>query len=187
MLRVWNAATMVAAFFFLGSAHAVDPNLCSACHGVGGNSTNPEVPTIAGQPRQFLATALYQFREGDRKDPQMTPMAVNLSNAEMNELASYFAAQKFEPARHEAKPESAQAGPELAKKFMCTQCHGPQLLGQQHIPRLAGQHFQYLRNELGEFREGKRSDPDGKMTESARPLSPKDVETLADWIAGLGR
>jgi cytochrome c553 len=185
LLRAGNAAALAVAFLFAGSACAVDPNLCAACHGVGGNSTNPEVPTIAGQPRQFIATALFQFREGDRKDPQMTPMAVNLSNAEMNELAAHFAAQKFEPAKHESKAESAQAGPALAKKFMCTQCHGAQLLGQQHIPRLAGQQFQYLRNGLSGFRQGKRSDPDGKMTESARPLSDQDVEVLADYLSGL--
>ena len=115
----------------------------------------------------------------------MTPIAANLSNAEMNQLAAYFAAQKFEPTKHESKAESAQAGPALAKKFMCTQCHGAQLLGQQHIPRLAGQQFPYLRNGLSEFRQGKRADPDGKMTESARPLSDKDVELLADYLSGL--
>ncbi len=186
LLSLKNAVALAIAFFFVGSARAVDPNLCAACHGVGGNSTNPEVPTIAGQPRQFLTMSLYQFREGNRKDAQMSPMAANLSNTDMNELAAYFTAQKFQPSKHLARPESARAGPELAKKFYCTQCHGPQLLGQQHIPRLAGQHFEYLRHELREFKEGTRADLDGKMTESARPLSDKDVEILADYIAGLG-
>ena len=180
-----KAAAAAAAFLFAAVARAADPNLCAACHGVGGNSTNPEVPSIAGQPRQFIATALYQFREGDRKDAQMSPMAAKLSNAEMNELAAYFSAQKFEPSKHTARPESVQSGPELAQKFFCTQCHGLQLLGQQHIPRLAGQHYPYLRRELAEFRAGTRADPDGKMTESARPLSDKDVEALADYISGL--
>src|SRR6266446_3156629 len=64
--------------------------LCVACHGLQGNSTNPAVPSLAGQPHQFVMTALFLFREGNRKDPQMTPIAANLSNADLNDLAAYF-------------------------------------------------------------------------------------------------
>src|SRR5207237_1989691 len=56
--------------------------VCVACHGSAGNSTNPAVPSLSGQPAQFISTELFQFREGNRKDPQMTPMAMNLSNAD---------------------------------------------------------------------------------------------------------
>ena len=180
-----NAVALAIAFFFGAVAHAADPNLCAACHGDGGNSTNPDVPTIAGQPRQFLAMALYQFRSGNRKNDQMSPLAANLSNADMNELAAYFSSQKFKPSAHQSRPENAKAGPELARKFNCSQCHGPQLLGQQHIPRIAGQHFKYVREELLEFRAGTRSDIDGNMTAAARTLSEKDAEALADYVAGL--
>jgi len=180
-----NATALAVAFFFSGSACAADPNLCAACHGDGGNSTNPEVPSIAGQPRQFITMSLYQFREGNRKDAQMSPMAANLSNADLNELAAYFTAQKPQAPRHQAKPENAEAGPGLAKKFHCSQCHGPQLLGQQHIPRLAGQQFIYLRQQLKGFKAGTRSDIDGNMTSAAKELADKDIEVLADYLAGL--
>ena len=181
-----NAAAAAAAFLFLSSAaQAADPNVCVACHGEGGNSANPAVPSLAQQPAQFISTALFMFREGNRKDPQMSPMAKDLSNADMNELGKYFAAQKAAPPKHTAKPDNAQAGPELTKKFNCTQCHGPKLLGQQHIPRIAGQQFEYLNKQLLGFKAGTRADIDGNMTSAAQALGPKEIEVLADYIAGL--
>ena len=174
------------AFLFALTANAADPAVCAACHGEAGHSTNPAVPSLAAQPRQFLSTALYMFREGYRKDPQMTPMAANLSNAEMNELAAYFSKQPAAPARHRARAENASAGPGLVQKFHCTQCHGAELQGQQQMPRLAGQQYDYLRAQLRGFRDGKRGDLDGKMSESAQGLSDGDIEALVDYIAGLG-
>jgi cytochrome c553 len=189
-----NAAAFAVAFLFLcAGAQAADAQagkakaqVCAACHGADGNSTNPAMPSIAGQPAQAISTQLFQFREGNRKDPQMSPMAANLSNDDMNNLAVYFASQKMAPAKHRTAPANAAAGPELAKKFNCTQCHGPALLGQQHIPRLAGQQLEYLRNQLRAFKAGKRADLDGNMTAAAQALSDKDIEVLADYIAGLG-
>ena len=182
-----------AALVLAGAAAAADPEAgrskaaaCVACHGEGGNSANPAVPSIAAQPAQFLSTALYMFRTGSRQDPQMSPMAKPLSNTELNDLAAYFAAQKPAPPAHKTSAENAKQGPELARKFHCTQCHGPQLLGQQQMPRLAGQHYDYLRAQLRGFRDGKRADLDGKMTESAQGLSDKDIDALADYMAGLG-
>lgn len=181
-----NAAAAAAAFLFLAAAaRAADPNVCAACHGEGGNSANPAVPSLAQQPAQFISTSLFMFREGNRKDAQMTPMAAKLSNAEMNELAKYFSAQKAAPPKHKTSPENAQAGPELTKKFNCTQCHGPKLLGQQHIPRLAGQQFDYVKAQLAGFKAGTRADIDGNMTSAAQALGPKDIEVLADYVAGL--
>lgn len=181
-----NAVALAIAFFSATAAGAADPSLCVACHGDGGNSSNPAVPSIAAQPRQFISTALYMFREGYRKDPQMTPMAANLSNAEMNELAAYFAKLPAAPARHRARPENASAGPGLVQKFHCTQCHGGELQGLQQMPRLAGQQYDYLRLQLRGFRDRKRGDLDGKMSESAQGLSDGDIDALADYIAGLG-
>ncbi len=181
-----NAAALAVAFLFSGVAGAADPSLCVSCHGEGGNSTNPAVPSIAAQPRQFITTALYMFRAGDRKDAQMTPVAKPLSNADLNELAAYFTAQKPAPPRHQTAAENAKLGPEVAKKFNCTQCHGPRLLGQQQMPRLAGQQHAYLLAALRAFKTGKRADVDGNMTAAAQALSDKDIEVLADYIAGLG-
>jgi cytochrome c553 len=170
---------------FAAAARAADPNLCAACHGEGGNSANPAVPSLAQQPAQFISTSLFMFREGNRKDPQMSPMAEKLSNADLNELAAYFSKQKAAAPKHKSKPENAAAGPGLAKKFNCSQCHGPQLLGQQHIPRLAGQQPEYLRVQLLGFKAGTRFDMDGNMTAAAQALTPADIETLATYLGAL--
>jgi cytochrome c553 len=196
ILSNWNAVALAAAFLFLAPALCAGADaeagrkkaetVCAACHGAEGESTNPAVPSLSGQPAQFITTQLFMFREGNRKDDQMTPMAKPLSNAEMNDLAAYFAAQKPGPPRHQSKPENVAAGPALAKKFNCSQCHGPQLMGQQHIPRLAGQRYEYVRTQLLGFKAQKRFDMDGNMTAAAQLLSPEDIEVLADYVAGIG-
>jgi cytochrome c553 len=160
--------------------------VCFACHGPEGNSANPLMPTLAGQPAQFISIELFQFREGNRKDPQMTPLAANLTNADMNDLAAYFSAQKPRPPSHKTDPANAATAPKLAQQFNCVQCHGKALLGQQHIPRLAGQQFEYLRTQLRGFKTQTRADLDGNMTSAAQALTDKDIDALVDYIAGLG-
>jgi len=159
--------------------------VCAACHGPAGNSVDPAVPSIAGQPAQFVSTELFLFREGNRKDPRMSPIAAGLSNGDLNDLAAYFAAEKPAPPKHGSAPENAAAGPALARKFNCVQCHGPELLGQQHIPRLAGQQPDYLLAQLRGFKAGTRADIDGNMTSAAHALSDQDIQVLADYLAGL--
>lgn len=159
--------------------------LCEACHGPEGNSVVPANPSIAGQPAQFIATALYFFREGNRKDALMSPIAAQLSNVDMNDLAAYFATTRRTP-KHKASAESAAAGPALSQQFMCTQCHGPELKGTQHIPGLAGQQYEYLSKQLALFKAKQRADIDGNMTSAAQALGEKEIHILADYIAGLG-
>ena len=187
------AAAAVALFLFSPAAPAADAKageakaqVCVQCHGEGGNSTNPQIPALASQPAQMIATQLYQFREGNRKNEQMSPMAANLSNAEMNDLAAYFSGVPRTAPAHRTQPENAEAGPVLTRKFFCTQCHGPKLLGQQHIPRLAGQQAEYLRTQLKLFKASRRADMDGNMTSAAQALDEKDIEVLVDYLAGLG-
>ena len=61
---------------------------CVACHGPAGNSTNPAIPSLAGQPKQFITTQLIMFREGRRKDAQMSPLSANLSNADIDDFGN---------------------------------------------------------------------------------------------------
>jgi len=188
------AATFVAAaLLFVMSpvgAQAADAGpqkaqACVACHGPEGNSANPAVPSLAGQPAQFIATQLLMFREGRRKDAQMSPFAAGLSNADLNSLAAYFAAQKLAPLARAADAASTEAGPRLASQHNCTQCHGATLMGQQHIPRLAGQQAEYLKAQLRGFKASTRFDMDGQMTSAAQALSEADIALLADYMAGL--
>ncbi len=189
-IRSAAAFTAALSFSAAGAAFAADEmprkaEACVVCHGSGGNSSVPTTPSIAGHPAQAITMQLYQFREGNRKDPQMSPMASTLTNAEMRELGAYFAKQKPAAPLHTTVPENAAVGARLAAQYHCVQCHGPQLLGQQHIPRLAGQQYEYLKTQLRGFKARTRSDLDGNMSSAAQDLSDKDIEVLVDWIAGL--
>jgi cytochrome c553 len=159
---------------------------CTACHGPGGNSANPVVPALAGQPQQFLVTQLFMFREGKRTDTQMSPFAANLSNADLNDLAAYFSAQPHAPPARVTTPDVAAAGRRIAEQNNCVACHARTLMGQQHIPRLAGQQAEYLRAQLRGFKASTRFDMDGNMTSAAQALSDADIDILADYLSGLG-
>jgi cytochrome c553 len=185
-------AAALAAMTFAGGATAADINagrakaqVCIACHGPEGNSIDPATPSLAGQPQQFLVTALFMFREGNRKNPLMTPLAANLSNTDLNDLAAYFSAQKATPPARPGDPQKNAAGKLLAEKYNCVQCHGPALLGQQHIPRLAGQQPEYLRTQLRGFKSSTRFDMDGQMTSAAQALSDEDIGVLVDFMSAM--
>ena len=102
----------------------------------------------------------------------------------MNNLAAYFSSIK-RTTTYQTQAENLVIGPELANKYNCTQCHGPKLLGLQHIPRVAGQQHEYLIIQLRGFKAQTRSDMDGNMSSAAANLNDGDIAVLADYIAGL--
>jgi cytochrome c553 len=67
---------------------------CDRCHGVGGNSTDPRMPAIAGQRVDYLQKVLHAYRTGARKSPQMAAMSDVLTEIDVEGLASYYARQK---------------------------------------------------------------------------------------------
>ena len=158
---------------------------CVACHGPGGNSATPAIPSLSGHPKQFIVSSLFQFREGKRKNEQMSPMAASLSNTDMNDLAAYFSAQPVvqEPGKTGAFNEAE--GKRLSVQNNCVACHAANLMGQQHIPRLAGQRKEYLREQLRSFKASTRGELDGVMTSAAQGLSEPDIEMLADYLSSL--
>jgi cytochrome c553 len=159
--------------------------VCVACHGPAGNSVNPAIPTLAGQPQQFIVTQLFMFRDGKRKDAQMSPFAANLTNADLNDLAAYFSAQPRTPASRSPAPGKADAGRRITEQQNCVACHARNLMGQQHIPALAGQQAEYLRTQLRGFKASTRFDMDGTMTSAAQALSDADIDILAEYLSGL--
>ncbi len=194
-MRGRAAAMFAAALLFLPgakSALAADigaikkkAEACAECHGAEGRSTNSAVPSLAGQPKQFITTQMVLFREGNRKDPKMSPEAANMSNADINDFGTYFSAQEPAPPLHKSNPDKAAVSRRLTELNHCVSCHGPALRGQQHIPRLAGQQFEYLRMQLRGFKAGTRYDMDGNMTSAAQALTDADVDILADYLAGM--
>ena len=186
------AATCAASSLLFGaSAHAglaegrVKAQVCAACHGADGNSAIPGTPSLAGQPQQFIVTALFMFREGRRKNEQMTPFTEKLSNADLNDLALFFSSQKKTAPTHTTTPERIAQGKAITQANNCVACHTASLGGQQHIPGIAGQRHEYLLSQLKQFRAGTRADFDGTMTSATQALSQNDIEVLADYLASL--
>src|SRR5512137_741685 len=67
--------------------------VCVACHGPAGKSTQPQFPILAGQTSRYLYLQLRDFQEGRRSDAMMSPIVVGLTRDEMRELADYFSRQ----------------------------------------------------------------------------------------------
>jgi len=67
---------------------------CAACHGFDGNSTVSSFPKLAGQHRDYLLQALHEYKIGVRKNPIMGGQGQALSDADMQDLATYFSEQK---------------------------------------------------------------------------------------------
>ena len=74
-----------------GAAKAKE--VCAACHGMDGNSAQPDYPRIGGQYPDFIAKALRDYKSGARKNPIMSGFATGLSRLDIDNLAAYYAAQ----------------------------------------------------------------------------------------------
>ncbi len=158
---------------------------CAACHGIDGNSTTPLYPVLAGQTARYLYLQLRDFQEGRRKNDLMSPMAAGLTRDEMRELADWFAKQRPRPTGFKPDPEKARLGKLKADETLCTMCHLGGFAGQNEIPRVAGQHHDYIVKQLTDFKQGKRTNDAGNMTSVARTLNETDIENLANYLAGL--
>lgn len=66
--------------------------VCAACHGAEGVSVIPDYPNLAGQKVKYLESSIKAYRDGQRKHAVMSPMAAGLSDADILDLAAYFAA-----------------------------------------------------------------------------------------------
>lgn len=187
------AAFVFAAFtsVMTSAAHAgleegrAKAQVCAACHGVDGNSTIDGIPSLAGQPKQFLVMALYMFREGRRRNDAMTPFTEKLVNADLNDLAQYFSSQKITSKTRTPPADVIAKARALTEQNNCVACHTATLTGQQHIPRLAGQNKTYTLEQLKNFKAGTRGDFDGTMTSAAQALAPSDLEILAEYLSTL--
>jgi cytochrome c553 len=78
----------------LAAGEAKVKEVCAACHGMDGNSTDANNPRLAGQWRDYLAKALRDYKSGARKNGVMTGFAAGLSAKDIENLAAYYAAQK---------------------------------------------------------------------------------------------
>lgn len=102
MARNWAMVVAAALLAGTGTAVAADADsgkrlsdtTCAACHGRNGVGIIPLYPNLAGQKREYLVAQLHAFRDGTRKNPIMSPMAVHLTDTEIEDVAAYLAALK---------------------------------------------------------------------------------------------
>lgn len=167
---------------------------CAACHGADGNSSNPVWPKIAGQHPDYIVSQLKAFKSGARQNAQMNPMAQNLSEQDMQDLAAYFSSQSMSPggAREGADLETAEtiyrAGKADEGVPACTACHGPRGNGIPYMgyPRISGQHIEYIISTLKAYRSGEREGAKAQTMQTiAAELTDAEIEALANYISGL--
>ena len=158
---------------------------CIACHGPGGNSKNPDYPVLAGQSWRYIYIQLKDFKEGRRSDPVMSAMAAGLSRDDMIALGNYFAAVKPLPIAFKADGAKVEAGRKISDAVLCPMCHLGGFVGQNEIPKVAGQYPQYIKKQLQDFKAKRRTNDAGNMTSVAGTLSDDDIENLTHYIANL--
>jgi cytochrome c553 len=184
-----------AAFLFLlallPAAHA-DPaagkskaEACAACHGPDGNSATGQFPILAGQTARYLYLQLKDFKEGRRSEPAMEPFVGKLSREDMLDLADYFAVQKPKPIAFRPDAARVARGRKKADEVLCTMCHLGGMKGQNEIPRVAGQHPEYVIKQLRAFKARTRTNDAGNMTSVAQTISEQDIVDLAHYVASL--
>jgi cytochrome c553 len=158
---------------------------CLACHGENGNSSMPNTPSLAGQNARYLYLQLRDFQEGRRDNAMMSAMTAGLRKADMQELAKYFSEQKLTNKRFNADPEKVKKGIAKANETLCAMCHLGEFKGQNEIPKVAGQNFDYVVKTLKDFKAKDRNNDAGNMTSVASTLSEEDIDNLAHYIASL--
>ena len=160
---------------------------CMACHGPGGNSVAPAIPSIAGQPRTFLENQLVLIREGLRDVPSMKAVMGNLSDEEIVALARHFSAQAVAVPAGPVQAERLRAGAEVSRRALCGTCHLPGYTGQSQVPRLAGQQEAYLAATMRMYRDKPDPGRDTAMSAALHGLKDADLENLAHYLAQAGR
>lgn len=176
-------------------AESLAVNMCATCHGPTGISTEPKIPRLAGQQRDYLEVQLKAFRTRSRNDPEahtfMSSIASTLNDNVVAGLAEYFAAQT--PGKGRGGGRDAiliTKGERLYKEgdrergiAACAACHGSKAEGMSVFPRLAGQHAYYLGTQMQALQGKLRESP--VMHGVIKNLTEDDIETLAYYLESL--
>ncbi len=178
---------------------AVAGQLCAACHGADGNSTIAVNPKLAGQHPEYIYKQLANFKSKDGKPAErvnavMAGMAAGLSEADMRNVAAYYASQTQTPEKAKGNRDSIELGQRIWRGGdqskglpACSGCHGPAGAGlPAQYPRIAGQHADYTEAQLKAFRVGERAnDPAKMMRMIAVKMTDAEIKAVSDYAAGL--
>ncbi|MCB1757808.1 MAG: cytochrome c4 [Gammaproteobacteria bacterium] len=189
------AASLMMPAYGAGDAEAgkAKAAVCNACHGADGVGLVPEYPNLAGQGESYIVKQLMEFKEGTRVNTLMSPMALPLSEQDMEDLAAHFSAMT--PKAGVAAEENLELGQSIyrggitsAKIPACIGCHGPSGSGNPaaKYPAISGQNLAYLESTLKAFRSGERSnDPNQMMRSLAHRMSDEEIAAVSNYIQGL--
>lgn len=181
-----------------GTSVPPEPNLvvstCSQCHGDRGVSTAPLFPNLAAQDKDYLIAQLKNFRDHKRSDPHaqayMWGMAHPLTDKVIDKVATYFAALPPPPGNKDEDAAEVAAGKKIFDNGIksedvpaCSACHGATAAGTSTIPRLAGQHREYLAAQILAFRSDQRNNP--IMHGNVAKIKDKQIREVAAYLASL--
>jgi len=186
----WTSSALAAGSKEAGQAKAAT---CSACHGMDGNSLNPEWPNLAGQGEAYLIRQLKAFHSGQRQNVLMSPMAAGLSDQDMADLAAFYSSQtvrggEADPSKFKAGQRVYRSGKVNEQVMACAGCHGPDGRGNAPagFPAVHGQHATYVAAQLRAYKSGARAtDPNQMMRNVAASLSEDEIDAVASFIQGL--
>ncbi len=181
----------------VGASEAGREAACFACHGTNGvGDSSGAFPRLTGQGAFYLYKQLKDYASGARENRIMGPIAKALSDAEMQDVAAYYAAQE---APYLPPPEnvdgrllqrgaalSAVGSPEQGIQA-CVNCHGQAGAGMPpSFPYLAGQYANYTRITLEDWQQGRRhNDAQGVMADIARKMTEDDVRGTALYFESV--
>lgn len=168
--------------------------LCVECHGIDGNSDNPNYPRLAGQYAGYIVKQVKDFKNGHR--PSNDAVAARLNYAEdVRDIGTYFSQQKMRGSLTKPNQDLVASGENLYREgnaksgvYGCINCHGERGKGMAEnvttFPVIGGQHRDYLVKQLKEFRQGVRpNDPGGMMTGVAKKMTDKEIEAVAEYLS----
>ena len=177
------------------TAKSMAQQVCSACHGVDGNSISPNFPNLAGQTELYMVSQLKEFRNHSRSDPAgfeyMWGLSRHLTDEQVSGLASYFSGQTLRPvqtgdAQVIAGKKIFESGVPEKNIPACVSCHGDHGQGKDQTPRLAGQHADYLVKQLSVFQRTEKR-PDGAVMKIiAHDLTEANKIDVAAYLQVMG-
>ncbi|MCK1736386.1 cytochrome c4 [Bradyrhizobium sp. 138] len=159
---------------------------CSGCHGENGISQMENVPSLAGQPDQFVQWQLVFFRAGSRKNDQMQPIVEEITNEDIRNFGAYFASLPPPKGSDDDDPDLSKKGAQVAAGRRCASCHTDSYAGTKAVARLAGQREEYLVKALRDYKAGQRVGGGvAAMADVAYHMSEEEITAVSHYLAHL--
>jgi cytochrome c553 len=161
-------------------------SLCVACHGIDGNSIKPHYPILAAQHKTYLSNQLENFKDGKRKNSEMSVIAPMLSLDDIDKLTTYFSkAVRVSEELPEENINNANADTKSKSTISINQCFACHEINSRDniIPSIKGQKYLYILKQLQDFKSGKRLDSGGEMDQVVLEMSDTDMQEIAMQIS----